>query len=135
MAYTDYTYYVTSFLGSAIAESDFPALALRASAEIDRMTFNRATIDFAADTNVTAIKNAMCAVAEELQRQDAQGNVDGVASESQGQYSVTYLANSNRSRSNIQRLFDAANVWLANTYLMFAGFNSDEYGGDVSNDS
>ena len=130
MAYTDFTYYATSFLGTAIAESAFPALALRASAALDQMTFGRAVVDFAVPTNVTAIKNAMCAVAEELQRQDAQGNVDGVASESQGQYSVSYLANSNRSKSNISKLQTAAGVWLANTYLTFAGFATDEYSDD-----
>ena len=130
MAYTDFTYYVTSYLGTAIAESAFPALALRASAVIDQITFGRAVVDFAVPTNVTAIKNAMCAVAEELQRQDAQGNVDGVASESQGQYSVSYLANSSRSKSNISKLQTVAGVWLANTYLTFAGFATDEYSDD-----
>lgn len=129
MSYADYTYYSTSYLGTLIAESAFPQLALRASAVIDQITFNRAATD---TENTTAIKNAMCAVAEELQRQDRSAGVDGVASESQGQYSVTYLANSNRSRSNIQKLQDAANVWLANTYLMFAGFNSGEYGSEQS---
>jgi len=127
MAYADFTYYVTSYLGTAIAESAFPALALRASAALDQMTFGRAATDTA---NTTAIKNAMCAVAEELQRQDAQGSTDGVASESQGQYSVSYLANSNRSKSNISKLQNAAGVWLANTYLTFAGFATDEYSDD-----
>lgn len=135
MAYADYTYYATSFLGTAIAESAFPALALRASAEIDRLTFGRAAVDFAASTNVAAIKNAMCAVAEELQRQDANANVDGVASESQGNYSVSYLASSNRSKSNTQKIQDTANVWLANTYLTFAGFADGEYSGDTTDDS
>lgn len=123
--YADYTYYVTSFLGNVIAESEFPRLALRASAVIDQLTFNRAASE---TTNTTAIKNAMCAVAEELQRQASADGVDGIASESQGQYSVSYLANSDRSKSNTAKLQSAATVWLANTYLMFAGFNSDEYG-------
>lgn len=127
MAYADYTYYANSFLGTAIAESNFPALANRASAVIDQITFGRAASD---TTNANAIKNAMCAVAEELQKQDAQKNVDGIASESQGNYSVTYLANSNRSKSNIQKCADAARVWLANTYLMFAGFGTGEYSSD-----
>lgn len=133
--YADYTFYTGTFLGTAIASADFAALALRASAAIDQMTFGRAAVDFAASLNVTAIKNAMCAVAEELQRQDANSNVDGVASESQGNYSVSYLVSSNRSKSNIAKLQTAAAVWLANTYLMFAGFNTGEYSGDVSNDS
>jgi hypothetical protein len=119
MAYANYTFYSTQFLGTAIAESDFPQLALRASAVIDQITFNRAADD---TDNVTAIKNAMCAVAEELQRQDKSGSVDGVASESQGRYSVSYLASSNRSKSNLAKLYDAASLWLANTGLMYAGF-------------
>lgn len=123
--YADYTFYVTSFFGTAIAESSFPQLALRASAVIDQITFNRAADD---TDNTTAIKNAMCAVAEELQRQDLSDGVDGVASESQGQYSVSYLANSDRSRSNQSKVQTAASVWLANTALMFAGFNTGEYG-------
>ncbi len=125
--YADFTYYSGTFLGTAIAEADFPALAFRASAVIDALTFNRAASD---TDNEDAIANATCAVAEELQRQAQSGNVDGIASESQGQYSVSYLAGSNRSKSNTQKIQDVARVWLANTYLMFAGFNSDEYSTD-----
>ncbi len=126
--YADYTYYVTSYLGTAIAESSFPALALRASAVIDQITFGRATVDFAANTNVAAIKNAMCAVAEELQRQDSNAGVDGIVSESQGQYSVSYAVSSNRTKTSEQKQHAAAKVWLANTGLLFAGFADGEYG-------
>lgn len=124
-AYVDYTYYSTTYLGTLIAESAFPALALRASAHIDQMTFNRAATD---TDNETAIKNATCAVAEELQRQAT--NLDGITSESQGQYSVSFASNSSKAKTNQQKLQDAARLWLANTYLMFAGFNSGEYGGE-----
>lgn len=128
MAYADYTYYVTSYLGTAIAESDFPHLALRASVAIDEMTFGRAELETDSG-NIDKIKKAMCAVAEELQRQDQANGTDGIVSESQGRYSVAYAANSNKTRTNTQKLYDAARVWLANTYLLFAGFNSGEYGG------
>lgn len=131
MSYADYTYYVTSYLGTLVPESSFPQLALRASAVIDQITFNRAAGD---TTNTAAIKKAMCAVAEELHRQDLANGVDGIASESQGRYSVTYLANSNRSKSNQDKLIAAATVWLQSTYLMFAGFNDGEYG-SVINDT
>ena len=126
MAYADFTYYEDTFLGTTIAEADFPRLALRASAVIDQITFGRAATD---TENTNAIKNAMCAVAEEIQTQEAASNVDGITSESQGQYSVSYGANSNRARSNQRKLEDAAKVWLANTALLFAGFNTGEYGG------
>lgn len=125
MAYADYTYYTGTFLGTAIAESDFAALALRASKHIDRLTFGRAATD---TDNTDAIKNAMCAVAEELQRQQDADNVDGVASESQGRYSVSYLNTSERSKSNQAKIENAAKLWLADTFLMFPGFNAGEYG-------
>lgn len=130
--YATYSYYTSTFLGTAIAEADFPRLALRASAQIDRVTFNRAAAIITANTetdNVTAIKMATCEVAEEIQRQESAANVDGVTSESQGQYSVSYGANSNRSKSNQSKIETAARLWLENTFLMFGGFNTGEYGG------
>ena len=125
MTYADYQYYATVYLGTAIAESDFPRLALRASQVIDNLTFGRATTD---TNNTDAIKNAMCAVAEELQKQDQNNGVDGIASESQGQYSVSYVAGSTRSKSGQAKLHDTAALWLQGTFLMFGGFNSGEYG-------
>ena len=132
MSYADYTHYSNVYLGNAIAEADFPRLALRASAQIDRLTYNRAATD---TDNTTAIKNAMCAVAEEIQRQEQNDNVDGITSESQGQYSVSYGSNSNRARSNQTKIVDAAKLWLETTGLMFAGFASGEYGSELTNDS
>ena len=132
MAYADYTHYSTVYLGNSIAEADFPRLALRASAQIDRLTYNRAATD---TDNTTAIKNAMCAVAEEIQRQEQSDNVDGITSESQGRYSVSYSANSNRSRTNQQKILDAAKLWLNSTALMFPGFSYGEYGNESDNDT
>lgn len=131
MAYADFTYYEDIFLGTTIAEADFPRLALRASAVIDQITFGRAATD---TDNETAIKNAMCAVAEEIQTQDAAGSVDGIMSESQGRYSVSYGSNSSKTKSNQSKLEAAASVWLANTFLLFGGFNSGEYG-SLTNDT
>lgn len=136
--YADFTYYEDTFLGTAIAEADFPRLALRASAQIDRLTFARAAAIITANTetdNVTAIKMATCEIAEEIQRQESASNVDGVTSESQGQYSVSYGANSNRSKSNQSKIESAARLWLENTFLMFGGFNTGEYGGALTNDT
>ena len=131
MAYADFTYYEDTFLGTTIAEADFPRLALRASAVIDQITFGRAATD---TENTNAIKNAMCAVAEEIQNQEAAGGVDGITSESQGRYSVAYNANSSKTKSNQSKLEAAAKVWLANTFLLFPGFNAGEYG-SLTNDT
>ena len=131
-AYADWTYYSGTFLGTAITQAAFPALALRASAVIDEITFGRAATD---TDNTTAIQNATCAVAEELQKQDALDGVDGIVSESQGRYSVAYGKNSQKTMSSQYKLEKAAKTWLANTYLMFAGFNADEYGSIVDDDT
>ena len=131
MAYADFTYYSATYLGTTIAEADFPRLALRASAVIDQITFGRAATD---TENTNAIKNAMCAVAEEIQTQESAGSVDGITSESQGRYSVSYGSNSSKTKSNQSKLEDAAKVWLANTFLLFGGFNSGEYG-SLTNDT
>ena len=131
MAYADFTYYEDTFLGKTIAEADFPRLALRASAVIDQITFGRAATD---TENTNAIKNAMCAVAEEIQAQESAGSVDGITSESQGRYSVSYGSNSSKTKSNQSKLEDAAKVWLANTFLLFGGFNPGEYG-SLTNDT
>lgn len=128
--YVDYAFYTGTFLGTAIVSADFNALALRASAVIDQITFGRAAVDYAANENVTAIKNATCAIAEELQRQAAAGYTDSVQSESQGRYSVSFFAHGNKAKSNMGKLLDAARVWLANTDLMFAGFADGEYSSD-----
>lgn len=132
--YADYTFYVNTYLGTAIVETDFPRLALRASQFIDRATHTRAAPIVTANTetaNINKIKLAMCAVAEELHNQDLANGADAITSESQGQYSVSYGANSSRAMSNLTKLVTAANYWLDGTYLMFAGFNSDEYGGTI----
>jgi hypothetical protein len=126
MAYADYTFYTDDFLGSAIAATDFPRLALRASASIDEITFGRAAA-VTDEATLTKIKNAMCAVAEELQTQEQNANVDAVTSESQGRYSVSYAANSSRALTNAQKIQNAARTWLSGTYLTFAGFADGEY--------
>ena len=125
MAYADYTYYATEFGGTAIAESDFPRLALKASAVIDQLTFGRAVTD---TEYPSQIKNAMCAVAEEIQAIETSDGSEYVTSESEGSYSVSFSADAVESRTDEQRYYDAAKVWLANTFLMFAGFSDGEYG-------
>jgi hypothetical protein len=136
-AYADYTYYSGTYLGAAIASADFARLALRASSQIDAMTFDRAAVIVAAATDtatIDKIKMAMCAVAEELQAIEADGNADGIASESIGSNSVTYADNATRRMTADERLSKAARVYLATTGLMFLGFKSGEYSGDVADE-
>jgi len=122
--YADYTYYTGTFLGTAIALADFERLALRASAQIDRLTFDQTAAIIAADTDtvkITAIKMAACAVAEAIQTSDAGPEI---ASERVGQHSVTY--NLGKATSGQVKITDAARLWLAATGLMYRGVDAIE---------
>ncbi len=123
VAYVDYSYYTTVYLGAAIASADFPRLAMIASAHIDNMTYDRAAaiVTAATDTaTIDKIKMATCAVAEKLQELEASGGA--VQSESVGNASVSYLSR----KSEGARLADAAKLYLGITSLMYAGFTDTE---------
>jgi hypothetical protein len=120
-AYTDFAYYRDTYLGTAIAEAQFPALALRASAYIDQITFQRAAAENDTDT-VDLIKMATCSVAEEIQKTQESGDTGGIVSESVGSHSVTYAENSSARRSIEQKLLTAAALYLGGTGLLYRGF-------------
>jgi hypothetical protein len=122
-AYVDHTFYADTYKGTAIAQSEFPGLALRASAVIDQVTFDRtaAVVTAGTDTStIEKIKLAACAVADEFQKLDASGGA--VQSERVGNVSVTYQS----QLSEDARLTKAAKLYLWNTGLMYRGFTDDE---------
>jgi hypothetical protein len=129
-AYVDYDYYTDTYLGTDIAEDDFDQLALRASAVIDQITFNRAgpVVTAGTDTDtIDLIQMAACAVAEELQTQSSESANGVIQSESVGRHSVTYAQGSVQSKR--MRQSEAAQLYLGSTGLMFRGFTADEWGG------
>jgi|SRR5271157_3340686 len=130
-AYADWTFYSTTYGGTAIIQSAFTSLAFQSTRWIDRLTYQRAlpVITAAVDTNcMLAIKYACCAIAEELQRQSLLNTEDNVKSESQGEYSVSYGDTAQNAKSNQTKLIRAAKVWLDGTFLLYPGFNHGEYG-------
>ncbi len=122
--YTDFDFYEDTYLGNAIAEADFPRLALNASAVIDLLTFNRAAAIVTAGTETDTIEKielATCAVADVLKKiEDSGGQV--VQSESVGRASVTYA----KPVSQDAQAFSAAKLYLWPTGLMYRGFTADE---------
>jgi hypothetical protein len=130
--YVDYATYIGVYMGTAIASADFAALALRASAYIDQLTFNRvaAIITAATDTaTIALIKLATCAVADELNAIELSGSNSGIKSESIGANSVTYIDGTFATLSTIAKLSKVAKMYLGSTGLMYAGFFDGEYGG------
>ncbi len=135
--YADYTYYTTTYLGSAIASGDYARLALRASAWIDRLTFQRTAAIVTAGTDtatIALIKNATCAVAEEIQNTEANGGTDAIRSESIGQNSVSYADTSSKMNTAGETYMQTAALYLGSTGLMFPGFAAGEYSGELDAD-
>jgi hypothetical protein len=126
-SYADFTYYTGTYLGNTISETAFPRLALRASAVINQLSFNRAVDD---TDNEDAIKMACCAIAEEIQKFESDGSTDAISSESVGGYSVSYGTNSIKQMTNNDKYLEAASLYLGNTGLLFSGFADGEYGTD-----
>ena len=111
MAYSDYIFYTNEYKGE-LTEADYTRQLPRASAEIDRMTFNRAKT--ATGDNATAVKLAECAVIDELNYQGIAG-AGAVTSESNDGISRSYATAA--AQSSRQRITAAADTYLYLTGL------------------
>ena len=130
-AYVDYTYYTTTYGGSAISSAEFTAYANRASAYIDYVTMDRAVSLMSLSSpspeetaQIAKVKNAVCAVMDQLKSYDT--TRDGsISSESVGSHSVSYSTADRKVHA--ANMSSSAALYLAHTGLMFRGFNADEY--------
>lgn len=112
--YADYSFYSNTYKGKLGAE-EYTRLAIRADAYVDRMTFGRAKTAEGAD--LEAVKMAACAIVDELVLQE-QGGI--VTSETNDGISRSFATGS-VVKSSTQRIYAAAEVFLCNTNLCFAG--------------
>lgn len=136
MIYADYDYYTNVYLGSAIAEEDFPRMASRASRYIDYITRNKAE----KHASLLAVKDCCCALAERYQMIEASeqlalqsvkaGSADTaeVSSETVGSWSRSYRSGGDSAQSAAQAategrsvLLDTVRMYLANTGLLYRG--------------
>lgn len=120
MIYADFEYYQNVFHGTKIKEqTEFEGLAVKATADLDRLTFGR--IDPEAPIS-EAVKNAMCAVAET--RRAYESGEAGIVSASIGKKSVTYA---NADKQTYEKdSYKAACPFLTNTGLLYRGFYPGE---------
>ena len=103
MQYADFEYYKTEFHGTVIASAaEFDSMEIKARAYVDTVTFGRA----ASAAESSEVKNATCAICEIYQQYSKH---EGISSENNDGYSVTYLSN---SRLLTGRLAQAAKVFL-----------------------
>lgn len=112
--YADYEYYNGTYYGK-MAEEDFKRLSRQASTYLDHVTFGR--IQTVTDEKIIEkVKDACCAVADAFLL-----NETGVVSqETNDGISVTYV-NGTGSKTDDQRLYQAAVLYLGRTGLMYLG--------------
>lgn len=134
-AYIEYNFYITTYGGTAIAATDFNALALRATRMIDYLTFSRAkdVIDADTDTDmIESIKLATCSVADQMLKNENESQ--NVHSERVGSYAVTYSRDPYTLTSDEVKLLQAAKLYLIRSGLLYRGFKIGEYAGVVDED-
>lgn len=136
MAYADYEYYTTTYLGTAIKEDDFPRLSLRASSFLDYYTQGRA----AQNSDLDALKMACCAIADQYQYIDtaqalAQKSLSTslesggeLQSQTVGSWSKTYRSGGDSAQQALSSVQTAqaalgaiAQQYLAGTGLLYRG--------------
>lgn len=114
--YANFAFYKDTYNG-ALTEAEYSRFSVRATAEINRITSNKAKT--ATGEDIEAVKMAECAVIDELSYQSLGGSGD-VTSESNDGISRSY-ATGIVSKSSRQRIDAAAFTWLNNTNLLFCG--------------
>lgn len=136
MAYADYEYYATTYLGTAIKEDDFPRMAMRARSFLDYYTMGRS----AQNADLDALKMACCAIADQYQYIDtaqalAQKSLsaslesDGeLQSQTVGSWSKTYRSGGDSAQQALSSVQTAqaalgaiAQQYLAGTGLLYRG--------------
>lgn len=117
MTYADFTFYKEQYDGK-LTEEVFGSLILKASAEIDKLTFNRTKDKTIFTKFETEIRLATCAVLEAFRKNDLGG---GIASETNDGISINYVAGVSKAKTDDGRIYEAALRYLAGTGLMERG--------------
>lgn len=112
--YADFAFYQNTYKGTG-TEANFDRLSVPATAHINRITNNRAQTATGAD--LEAVKMAMCAIIDELDKQEHGGII---TAESNDGISRSF-ATGTIVKSATQRIYDAAALYLSNTNMLFLG--------------
>ena len=116
MIYADYAYYSTVY-GGTLTETEYNRLARQASAYLDCITRGRICAALPGAV-MGKVKDACCAVADAYALNTRGG---GIASETNDGISVTYVAGVSTAKTDDQRLYGAAALYLAMTGLLYMG--------------
>lgn len=117
-SYVDYDFYKESYGGSNVPQGSFLKFAIKASAYIDRITFNRVK---KLEEVSEEIKFATCAVIDFDKKIEDDGGI--ISSESEGNHSVTYVDGNTgvNTETEDKRRYKEAALFLSNTGLLYRG--------------
>ncbi len=111
MAYVDYEFYSGQYLGVAIPAAEFPQYEREAAVYLDAVTHGN-TVGMG---DSRQLKMAVCAVADAC-RANREGG--GIANQKLGQWSVDYVRGVSKAKTESQRLYEAAKLYLAGTGML-----------------
>lgn len=102
MAYADLNYYTMNFFGDILTECDAAKWLLRASDELDMLTFGRLSDSFPANfEHADKVKKAVCAIAEALALMDSAQKAASISKGPDGEYhgAVVSISSGRESKS------------------------------------
>jgi len=127
MAYEAYIVsndYTTTYNGSPIDSTSFDRIALRASDEIDKLTFNeirRAGLSAYSEAIQEQIKLATCAIAEGLATIDTATEGTGVVTTSEKVGPYSYSVDADSLKKVMENAIEKAESFLLFTGLLYRG--------------
>lgn len=126
-ALTTWEYYDGAFKAAMgeikVPQAEFNRLAIKASAIVRAKTFGNIDESKPISDNV---QFCVCDLVEVLHyrkehNSDISGSTNGIASEKDGSWSVTYESSENVKKADSKQENDIIVQWLANTGLLYAG--------------
>lgn len=121
--YVEFTYYENEYKGNEIkTAAEFDRLIKRVTAMLDEMTFERIK---GMDTIPDCVKDCLCGMAETYNGLQVVGTDRKVTSESNDGFSQSFKEYDEESIKVQAR--NVAQTYLANTGLMYRGFNAYDY--------
>lgn len=124
LEYADYNFYTLAYHGTVIGPCEWPAAVREATAFVDDLTFRRLHRHRPSYELPDEVRMAVCATAEIVARYNAgqQQRIAGVASESVGNHSVTYMTADVQLAEKRRGMLQAASLYLPLSHpLRYAG--------------
>lgn len=118
MGYVDYSYYTDTYKGSAIPETAFGNLILKAEGLVNTYTFNRISEIM---PYMDKVKMCCCELAELILSHETELGKGSITSEKVGGYSVTYADTEKLKESFKDNTRDIIYRWLLLTGLLYRG--------------